>query len=299
MFRIRAYVAFSLLLICLVANGCGKAREFGKALGSLVELREHIMHKFGEDGVDVRINSMEGRSTLSINFINSTLNDKDIVERQKRALETAQFVKDHYADIKQVSEILIFFSRAKTALFIFHSVVVLDFHGFDNKGQPLPEFAAKDRLRDPDPTKPTTVYSESRNQTEIACGFIQLEGTPEHGVMVSPHFTVQGNINKVTPRPPAEVGFDFASFSEKQKFSDVTKISFVTDNKVSFQTEGQFSTSHLADGMVSEFLYLKVPSRAVLRITTGSEMTIQLGKNEYRLTPQQILSLQRMSDFLK
>jgi hypothetical protein len=107
MFRIRAYVAFSLFLICLVANGCGKVREFGKALGSLVELRENIMHKFGEDGVDVRVNSMEGRSTLAINFINSTLNDKDIVERQKRALETAQFVKDHYADIKQVAEILI------------------------------------------------------------------------------------------------------------------------------------------------------------------------------------------------
>ena len=100
-------------------------------------------------------------------------------------------------------------------------------------------------------------------------------------------------------KPPAEVSLDFASFSEKQKFTDVTTVAFITDQKMTYQTEGQFSTSKLADGMFSEFLYLKIPSSVFIKIASGNSISIKLKNHVYELDELSVLQLQRMSDYLK
>ena len=128
---------------------------------------------------------------------------------------------------------------------------------------------------------------------------IQLEGTPEKGVTVVPHFSVTGDVNKTRPMPPNEVSLDFAAFSEKPKFPNITKIVFLIDNKVVYLTEGQFSTSKIAGDMYSEFLYLKVPTAVILKITLGNRVKIRLSEHEYTLTQSQILQIQRMSDYFR
>lgn len=159
-------------------------------------------------------------------------------------------------------------------------------------------------LRDPDiapsdPSQPVVRYLANQNKTDISSSGIQLEGTPEKGVTVVPHFSVAGDVNKITPKPPDEVSLDFAAFSEKPKFPNVTKIVFLSDKKVAYSTEGQFSTSKLANDMYSEFLYLKVPTAVFRKITSGDTVKIRLNEHEYTLTETQILQVKRMSDYLK
>ena len=127
------------------------------------------------------------------------------------------------------------------------------------------------------------------------------EGSPIHNIcknLVVPHFSVTGDVNKIRPKPPNEVSLDFAAFSDKPKFPNITKIVFLGDNQV-YVTEGQFSTSKLPDDTYSEFLYLKVPTAAFLKITSGNTLKIKLNEQEYALTESQLLQIKRMSDYLK
>lgn len=289
------YALLVLLTSCLFASGCSTAKDLGKTLGTLAQVHAELVKKFGEKDVNLRLNTFQNRTSISVTFVNSPLNQKTAEERAKRAQETAEIVRQHYPSIKNVSEIWVGFMRVTTRLAIFHWSEVFDTHGFDNEAR---------ALRHPgdaplDTTQPVVRYSPSQNKTEISSSGIQLEGTAEKGVTVVPHFSVAGDINKITPKPPAEVLLDFAAFSEKPKFPNVTKIVFLSDNKVAYLTEGQFSTSKLADGTYSEFLYLKVPTAVFLKITSGSTIKIRLNEHDYTLTESQVLQIQRMSDYLK
>ena len=289
------YALWILLTSCLLASGCSKAKDLGNTLGALAKVRAELIKKFGEEGVDLRLNTFQNRTSISVTFVNSLLNQKTTEERAKRAQETAEIVRQHYPSIKNVSEIWVGFARVTTRLAIFHWSEVLDIHGFDNGAR---------ALRDPgtaplDPSQPVVRYLASQNKTDISSSGIQLEGTPEKGVTVVPHFSVMGDVNKITPKPPHEVSLDFAAFSEKPKFPNVTKIVFLSDKKVAYSTEGQFSTSKLGGDMYSEFLYLKVPTAAFLKITSGNTVKIKLNEHEYTLTESQVLQVQRMSDYLK
>jgi len=214
---------------------------------------------------------------------------------QKRAQETAEIVRQHYPSIKNVSEIWIGFMRVTTRLVVFHWSEMIEVRGFDNEAR---------ALRDPsvvplNPSLPVIRYLPSQNKTDISSDGIQLEGTPEKGLTVVPHFSVTGDVNKTRPRPPNEVSLDFAAFSDKPKFPNITKIVFLVDNKVVYLTEAQFSTSKIAGEMYSEFLYLKVPVAVFLKITSGNTLKIRLNEHEYTLTESQTLQIQRMSDYLR
>ena len=283
------------LTSCLLAYGCSTAKDLGKTLGDLTTVRAELIKKFGEQDVNVRVNTFQNRTGISVIYVNSPLNQKTTEERAKRAQETAEIVRQHYPSIKNVSEILVGFMRATTRLVIFHWSEMLETHVFDNEAR---------ALRDPgnaplDPSQPVVRYLAPQNKTDISSSGIQLEGTPEKGVTLVPHFSVAGNVNKITPKPPDEVALDFAAFSEKPKFPNLTKLVFLSDNKIVYRTEGQFSTSKITEDMYSEFLYLKVPTAAFLKITSGSTVTIKLNEQEYTLTESQVLQMQRMSDYLR
>lgn len=289
------YVLLIGLTSCLLAYGCNTAKDLGKTLGDLTHVRAELIKKFGEQDVNVQVNTLQNRTNISVVFVNSPLNQKPAEERAKRAQETAEIVRQQYPRIKNVSEIWIGFARVTTRLLIFHYSEMLDAHGFDNEGRPL---------RNPgnaplDPSPPVVRYLPDQNKTEIANAGIRLEGTAEKGVTVVPHFSVEGDVNKIMPKSPNEVWLDFAAFSEKPKFPKVTKIVFLSDNKVVYITQGQFSTSKIAGDMYSEFLYLKVPTAMFLKVTSGTTVKIRLNEHEYTLTARQTLQIQQMSELLR
>jgi len=295
MLTLNRYPLSLLLLSCLLAYGCSAGKELGKTLGELANVRSELIKKFGEQDVNIRTNTFENRISISVIYVNSPLNEKAPGERGKRAQETAEIVKQHYPSIKNVSEIWVGFMRATTRLVLFHWSEMIEVYGFDSEARllPVPGMAPLD------PSGPTVRYSPGQNKTDISTEGIQLEGIPEKGVIVLPHFSVAGDVNKITPKPPGEVALDFAAFSDKPKFPNLTKITFLSDNKIVYQTEDQFSTSKVADNTYNEFLYLKIPTAAFLKIASGSTVKIKLNEHEYTLTENQILQIQRMSDYLK
>jgi hypothetical protein len=228
-------------------------------------------------------------------YINSPLNQKTSEERGKRAQETAEIVRQLYPRIKDVSEIWVGFMHVTTRLVFFHYSEMIETRGFDVNARALVDPSAA-RV---DPTQPEIRYSASENKTEISSSGIRLEGTAENGVLLVSHFSVVGNINRTTPLPPKEVDLDFAAFSTQPRFPNVTKLVFLSDNKIVYVTEGQFATSKMSDDKYTEVLYLKVPPAAFLKISSGSSITIKLNEYEYPLTGGQILQIQRMSDYLR
>ena len=283
-----------LLMSSLLVCGCSTAKDLGKTLGELATVRAELIKKFGEQDINVRANTFQNHTSISVVYVNSPLNQKTTEERAKRAQETAEIVRQHYPSIKNVSEIWVGFMRSTTRMVVFHWNEMLDVRGFDNEAR---------ALRDPDtapldPNQPVVRYLANQNKTDISSNGIQLEGTPEKGVTVVPHFSVAGDANKTRPKPPNEVSLDFAAFSEKPKFPNLTKIVFLSDNEIVYQTEGQFSTSKIADDMYSEFLYLKIPAAVFLKIGSGKTLKIRLNKHEYTLTESQILQIQQMSIYL-
>ena len=289
------YFLCIVLTSCLLVYGCGTAKELGKTLDNLATVRAELIKKYGEQDVNLRVNTFQNRTTLSVVYVNSPLNQKSTEERAERAQETAEIVKRLYPSIKNVGEIWVGFMRATTRLVIFHYSEMLEVYGFDNEARAL-----RDRGIAPlDPSQPEVRYSASQNKTEISSSGIQLEGTTEKGVVLVSHFSVAGNINKITPKPPDEVLLDFAAFSEKPMFPNITKLVFLSDDKIVYQTEGQFSTSKIAGETYCEFLYLKVPTAAFREISSGSTVTIKLNQHEYTLTESQHLQIQRMSDYLR
>ena len=301
MLTLYRHVLWLVLASSLLVCGCRTAKDLGKSLGELAEVRAELLKKFGEQDVNLRVSTLENRKSISVVYVNSPLNQKTAEEREKRAQETAEIVRQNYPSIKNVSEIWVGFLRVTTRLGIFHWSEMIDVRGFDNEARALrdPGDAPLD-IGDPplDPSQPAVNYLERQNKTDIS-GSIQLEGTPEKGVTVVPHFSVAGNVNKTTPKPPNEVSLDFAAFSGKPKFPNITKIVFLVDDKVVYLTEGQFSTSKIADDMYSEFLYLKMPTSEFLKIASGNSVKIRLSEHEYTLTESNILQIQRMSDYLR
>jgi len=294
---IRHCATLFLIVTLVVAVGCTTAKDLSKALTDIGHVRAEIIKRFGENDVNLNVNTFQGQTSISVHFINSPLNAKSAEERTKRAQETAELVKQYYPSIKTVSAIWVAFARVTSRFVVFHWTEVLDVHGYDNEARPL-----SDRGNAPvsiDPSKPTVRYSANLNSTDISSTGIQLEGSPENGVAMVPHFSVAGDVNRVTPRPPNVVSIDFASYSAQPRFPNTTKIVFITDNKISYQTEGTFSPSQLADGTFSEFLTLKIPAAAFVKITDGTTVKVKLETHEYRLSEIQLLQIQRMSDYLK
>lgn len=280
---------------CLLAFGCSTAKDVGQTLNDLTNVRAELIKKFGEKDVNLNLNTFQSGTRISVTYVNSPLNQKTTAERAKRSQETAELVRQHYPSIKNVSEIWVGFARVTTRLLVLHWSEMLEAYGFDSEAR---------ALRDPgaapsDPSQPVVRYSASQNKTDISSSGIQLEGTPEKGVTFVPHFSVAGDVNRITPKAPEEVMLAFAAYSEKPKFPNLTKVTFLSDDKIVYLAEGQFSRSQIAADMYSEYLYLKVPTEEFLKITSGSTLKIKLNEDEYTLTESQILQIQRMADYLR
>lgn len=290
-------LTFTLLLSCLVvATGCV---QLAKSLVAISKLQAAIVKEYGDKDVNVNLNN---DNTLTITFVNSTLNEKSLEERAKRAEQTAAFVIRNYPAIAEIEEIWVGFVKAETRFIVVNYTESLNYFGFDKTGQPLapyqevaPASVSDDRLR------PIAVYSPASNQTEVKVTSLQLQGDMNQGMAVSPHFTVPGDATGVSRSAsfPESVVFDFASYSEKSLFPGEPKIKFVADGKVVFETAEQFSTSKNEDGQFSEFLKLPVPYPAFRRLTAGKKLMLKLGEYEYNLTDEQVEALRGMTKYVR
>src|ERR1043166_4940661 len=157
----------------VVAVSCTTAKDLSRTLTDLGQVRAQIIKRFGEDEVDLRVNTFQGETAISVHFINSPLNSSSQADRTRRAQETAELVKQYYPSIKKVSAIWVTFARVTSRFVVFHWTEVLDVHGYDNEARPL-----SDRNNAPllsDPSKPNVRYTANLNTTEIFGSGIQLE----------------------------------------------------------------------------------------------------------------------------
>ena len=291
-------------LICLFTAGCAKVKEGSKTLSSLAKVRSELIKTFADNNIDVNLNSIPGHSSISINFVNSPLNERTVEERDIRAQQTVEIVKSRFGDIKSLNEIHVMFSREITYFVLFHSRRPVDFYSFDNDGRPIrgnvvasapgPAIEMEEQLT----LTPHLSYSPAQRQTEIFVDGIQLEGVADNGLTMVPHLTVEGDAHNVTPRAPAFIRFDFASFAAKPIFPGLTNIAFVGD-QIKYQTEGQFTTSRSNDGLTSEFLYLTVPYSMFRQMSAGKALTLKLGEKNYQLTVEQLQALKKMRQYVK
>ena len=105
MLTLYRHVLWLVLTSCLLVCGCSTAKDLGKTLGELTKVRTELINKFAEQDVNLHVNTLQNRKSISVMYVNSPLNQKTTEERAKRAQETAEIVRQHYPSIKNVSEI--------------------------------------------------------------------------------------------------------------------------------------------------------------------------------------------------
>ena len=286
----------ALLLSCLLYAACGK---FSKSLVEVSSLHEEIVKKFGDKEVNVNLHNS---NSLSVTFINSSLNAKSLEERAKRAQQTAVFVSRRYPAINQIESIWIYFVQTQTRYIVVHYSESLGEFGFDKNGQPLNPYPEGSPGNNSDTSEqPVATYSPEKKQTEVMITRLQLEGDLENGLALAPHFTVPGDATgvKLSSSFPQSVIFDFASYSEKSMFPGETKITALVDGRVVFETSQQFSTSQLPNFTFTAFLKLEIPYPAFRLMVTGKTLTLRLADREYRLSDAQLAALREMTTYVR
>lgn len=284
-----------ILVSAITTAGCLRdaIREATKTVGELMSVRNALMKKFGDE-VNVTVTPNGGQSVLTVTFINSALNSKTRDERLARAKEAAQIVKASYTHPQNLRVMWIGFARMKTQLIIFHQSEMFDFFPFDRNGLPIDTGRGGDSQPAGVEMDTTVGYLSNTDESDISASGIQLEGQPGGlGITVLPHFKVQGDAREQLVRPPKEVDFNFASYSEKPRFvTETTPITFIAGGKVVFTAKEKFN------GNDAQFCYLAVPYSAFKKMITAGDLIIKLGDKEYPLTPRQFALLQKMDSYL-
>jgi len=285
---ILAFVAFA---------GCGKQLT---ALSELGKLQRQIISKYREDGVHVNLNNDR---YLTVTFINSPLNSKSNGERATRAQETAVFVVQHYPSIGKLDELWVVFMRQERRYVVVTYSDTVEYFGFDRSAHPLPKRGEVQPVRRTESAAhPTAIYSPERQETDISISRLQLEGDSSSGLSISPHFAVAGDVSGVrrSSSAPESVDLDFASYSSIQMFSArASRITFLADGKVVYETTETFTSSRSAEGGYSQFLMLQVPYPAFRNMTTGKKLILRIGDREYNVADEQLAALHEMTAYVR
>ncbi|HEY8412278.1 MAG TPA: hypothetical protein VIK76_12780 [Pyrinomonadaceae bacterium] len=283
-----------IFLATIVASslfGTACLRDVGKTIGELQALRNALTNRFGDE-VYVNLNGASQHLALTLTFINSALNNKSLEERATRAQAAANIVKTSYARAKNLEAIWVVFVRQKTTMVVFHQTQTIDYFGFDKDAKRVTPPATGSSSSGVE-LKTAAVYIDTSHETDVSVSGIQLSGIPgEKGLTILPHFRVAGDVKKGRARPPRQVSFDFASYSDKSEFRQTTPIAFLADGKQILRSDGTFT------GTNTQFCYLTVPYRAFRQMIDAKQLTIKVGDKDYPLTRGQFAALQQMGVYV-
>lgn len=99
--------------------------EMRETFGGVFDLQAKLADRFQEGSPNINI----GGKYLTVSFVNSRLGDLPAAEKAAKAREIAVFVKDSYANIKDVEQIAVVFAVQKNYI-VFNYWSNLDAHRF-------------------------------------------------------------------------------------------------------------------------------------------------------------------------
>ncbi|MGB9181749.1 MAG: hypothetical protein WCB68_21140 [Pyrinomonadaceae bacterium] len=251
----------------------------------MTRLRQDLINEYHVSNINVM---MQNSDTLGISFINTPYNTLGHDEKEREAYGIALFAKNHYAQINKINRIWVAYVAQKNYI-IFQYTEGLSTFVFDKSRLSTPIPYLKDaNVRE----GAIAAYDSRRNQTDVYFDKnLQLYGTLQKGLMLVPHFFIPGN--KVVA--PKTVILDFASYSDKETFSDNHQLQIFVDDQKLFSGDAQLtSTGREKDGTVNEFLSQQIPYGMFVKLVNGQKVKIVLGPKEIELNEQHLSALRSL-----
>ena len=267
------------------------------------KLRQQLIDKYHDPDVSIETSG----AYLTITFVNSPLNQKDRMLRWQRARETAAFAVAHYPRIG-INNYWVGFIEYERRLILFYFSKHLDGYIFDRDGNPANTTNNTYNPPDSEPPKPeeqgiaSAKYNDRRNETDVSVSYIQLEGDLNNGIAMTPHFTVQGNVNDRSQnvRPPAMVSAEFASYANKPLFTGNAKLEIDGDQGPIYAGVAQLmqpEASGTVDSSTAQFLTAQIPYTKFVQVVNSGQVVIRLNNRRFGLSQDQIASLESMTGY--
>lgn|GEM_PF-6576933 len=272
------FTFWPLLLTIALAAGC--SQSFVKSFSDLLALRQALSTHFQHPDINVVI---QNGDALGITFINSRFNELGEDERGRKAQEIAAFAKAHYAHIQPIKRIWVAFATRKTYFLFFHSFWVHDSYLFDKDNIEAGDLS-RTAVVAAEAIKPTTSYSQARDETTVMINHLLLAGGVQNKLLLVPSFAVPGRHLSA----PAQVDFDFASYSDRALFVQDHSVAITVDGKKVLAGAAQYSSGQGNEGTVIEYLSYKIPYQQFLRMAQARSVELRLGAREIELTSDQI-----------
>jgi hypothetical protein len=285
----------SLVGSCLLAGAC--VGGMLKSLRDLATLRQKLIDKYHEP--DINVSTRNSRALLIV-FVNSPLNQKQQLERARRAQETATFAVANYPGINRMESIVVSFIEAETHFFVYHYSRGLGFFVFDRTGTALHASGFESTSEESgDPRKPVARFSASRNETDVSITRLQLEGDMNQGIALVPHFTFKGSVGNPSGVAPDWVVFDFASYADRKIFPTSARLDIRCDEVLVFSGGARLLSPEDSgsEGSPAQFLTAQIPFSQFSQIGKAKKVKIKLGSKNFDLSPEDIESLRAMSAY--
>jgi hypothetical protein len=143
----------------------------------------------------------------------------------------------------------------------------------------------------------STVYNPRTNESEIRIRLIQLKGSLQEGLALTPHFMVHGDATKAghSSGIPASVIFDFASYAPEKTFKSDPVLRVVADGNAIFDGRARNRSATTEGG--NEFLGQAIPLAQFLKMTEAKTVVVTLGAGEYLLSDGHLRALREMATY--
>lgn len=280
-------ILVNLLTLC----GCGVISN----ITELASLRNQLLAEYPGEEINVTVQT---DNHLIVSFINSPLNDQQLLQRFERAQRTALFVKRHYPGIDRLENIAVSFLKNEKSWVVVNKTLIIDWFDFGKDGvvvgAPL-NYDPQNLLNDEDDLN--TFYNPKTNESEIRIRLIQLKGNLENGLALTPHFMVHGDATTAghSSGIPASVIFDFASYAPEKVFKSDPVFRIVADGNVIF--DGRARNRSATDEGGNEFLGQAVPLAQFLKMAEAKTIVLTLGSGEYLLSDGHLRALREMANY--
>ncbi|MDX6575102.1 MAG: hypothetical protein QOE96_1055 [Blastocatellia bacterium] len=278
--------AFIILMLCL----CACSTETVKSLRDLSQLRQQLIDRYHEQDISANQNSR----FLFITFVNSPLNQKNQIDRARRAQDTATFTALNYPAIKGIESIEISFVASESRFFVYRYTRNLGSFLFDRNG-----VAEDSRGFKEDPRRPVLRFNSVRNETDVSITRLQLEGDTTQGIALVPHFSFKGNVNDANRSAPDSVVFDFASYAARKLFPGDASLDIRCDEIVVFSGNAHLLLPDSASqGSTAQFLTAQIPVAQFSMIGKAHQVNLKLGNKNFALSPEDIDALRALISYL-